>query len=142
MKACFFDLKVLRAPEHVTVKPRAPARVRCSRSELEKVFSLWDHGKSFLIIPASESELMYRCGLYAVSKDLFHHRQILNPVPEKSRSWTVNDSTKRLAHASLLCSAWLRPDERWVISGVSQLHRLGAPCTKEPYTWVFQEIKF
>ena len=68
------------------------------------------------MIPADESEFIYRCGLFTVAEDFKFDRQILNPAPENSRGWAPNDSTKRLAHASLLCSARLKDSERWIIS--------------------------
>ena len=117
LRAGFLQPDLLRLPKSRQKKIRAPARVRCSRQELKKIFGIWDRVKSFLIMPASMSLYFYRCGLFAVSEDFLYDRQILNPVPENSRTWAPNESTKKLAHASLLCNAWLQAGKKWILSG-------------------------
>ena len=83
-------------------------------------------GQEFpFLIPTDRGDFLYRYGLFAVSADFQFDSQILNPVPENSRSWAPNDSTNRLPHASLLCSAWLKDSERWILSGtdLSNMYR-------------------
>ena len=116
LRAGFIDPGQLRLPKHARKPVKNPARVRCDKTELKNIFHLWDRVDSFMLMPAEQSEYRYCCGLFAVSKDFAYDRQILNPVPENSRSWAPNETTKSLAHASLLCAAWLKIDQRWIIS--------------------------
>ena len=42
-------------------------------------------------------------------------RQILNPIPENSRCFSISDSTLSLAHACLLGQVYIRPDQDLII---------------------------
>ena len=91
------------------------ARVMCDREQLLKLFKKWDDHHCLALLPASESEYKYRCGLFAVYKSQEKDRQILNPIPENSRSMTMNASTLTLAHGSLLTGVYLSPEDDLVI---------------------------
>ncbi len=43
------------------------------------------------------------CGLFAVPNSFEFDRQIINPIPENSRSMTVSDNTKSLGRSRLSC---------------------------------------
>ena len=115
LKSGFLNPAHLRAPKEDWPKVR-PARVMCSRDRLLALFKKWDNVGSFSIIPVSESEVKYRCGLFAVYKNEEKDRQILNPIPENGRAIPVNGSTTSLAHGTLLCGLYLPPHEELVIS--------------------------
>ena len=115
LKSGFLNPAHLRAPKEDWPKVR-PARVMCSRDRLLALFKKWDNVGSFSIIPVSESEVKYRCGLLAVYKNEEKDRQILNPIPENGRTIPVNESATSLAHGTLLCGLYLPPHEELVIS--------------------------
>ena len=95
-------------------KPRL-ARVQATKEHQLELYRKWDAVDSLFLLPASASEFRYRCGLFAVYKDDKVDRQILNPIPENSRSFSVADSTLSLAHACLLCQLYLPAEENLVI---------------------------
>ena len=107
LRAGFIEPKHLLLPEDQWKRERV-TKVRCSKQEQLAIFKRWDDVNSLVLLPAHLSEYIYRCGLFAVYKSEVRDRQILNPVPENSRHWNINDATKSLAHACLLCSMWLR----------------------------------
>ena len=45
-----------------------------------------------------------------------HDRQILNPIPENSRSYSVSEATFSLAHSCLLCGIYIPPNQNLVIN--------------------------
>lgn len=114
LKAGFMNPVHIRTPEHQWPSPKR-ARVMCDRENLLKLFKKWDDCHCLALIPAAESELRYRCGLFAVYKSEDKDRQILNPIPENGRSMTMNASTLTLAHGGLLTGLYLSPDDDLVI---------------------------
>lgn len=114
LKAGFLNPVHLRLPKADWPRTRH-ARVMCSRTKLLELFKKWDSVNCLQLIPVSNSERKYRCGLFAVYKNEVKDRQILNPVPENSRTMPLNDSTTSLAHGNLLCGVFLEPDQQLVI---------------------------
>ena len=92
------------------------ARVQGSRDVQRALYKKWDQVHSLHLIPASDSERPFRCGLFSVYKNDRVDRQILNPLPENSRSFTVSDATLSLAHSSLLCQLYIPPGKNFVIN--------------------------
>ena len=106
LKAGFMNPVHLQTPkQHWPSTKRA--RVMCDRENLLKLFKKWDDHQCLALIPAANSELRYRCGLFAVYKSQEKDRQILNPIPENGRSMVMNASTLTLAHGSLLTGIYL-----------------------------------
>ena len=115
LRAGFSDPSVFRRPSSVWDRPKR-ARVQASRSDQLELYRKWDDVDSLYLLRASESELKFRCGLFAVYKNDKFDRQILNPIPENGRSFSVSDATLSLAHASLLCQLYLPEGQNLVIS--------------------------
>lgn len=115
LKAGFLNPRHFRSPKEVWPSVR-PARVTCDREKLLQLFKKWDDVNSFRIIDASQSEAKYRCGLFAVYKNAERDRQILNPIPENSRTFGIADATHNLSHGTLLSNIELGPHEDLVIA--------------------------
>lgn len=115
LRAGFSDPSVFRRPSSDWDRPKR-ARVQASRSDQLELYRKWDEVDSLYLLRASESELKFRCGLFAVYKNDKFDRQILNPIPENGRSFSVSDATLSLAHASLLCQLYLPAGKNLVIS--------------------------
>lgn len=114
LKAGFLDPHHLRIPRETWPKVKH-ARVMCSRSDLVRLYRKWDNVGCLRLLEASASDSKYRCGLFAVYKSTEKDRQILNPIPENSRTLPLNNSTVTLAHGSLLCNLFLDEHEDLVI---------------------------
>jgi len=54
--------------------------------------------------------------LFSVYKSDTLDRQILNPIPENSRSYSVSEATFSLAHSCLLCGIYIPPSQNLVIN--------------------------
>ena len=116
LRAGLRDPRAFRKPRSEWVQPRL-AKVQASRaSQLELYYRKWASVHQLYLVPASESEYRYRCGLFAVYKNEQTERQILNPIPENSRSFSVFESTRTLAHSSLLCQLFIPRDQALVIN--------------------------
>ncbi|CAE7454060.1 SUF4 [Symbiodinium sp. CCMP2592] len=96
--------------------PTVRARVQTSRDQQLRLYKRWDDVRSLHLLPASHSEFKYRCGLFSVYKSATVDRQILNPIPENSRTFSVSDATFSLAHASLLTQVFIPQGKNLVIS--------------------------
>ena len=72
---------------------RAPRSEVPHRDKQLKLYRKWDAVQSLYLLPATESEVKYRCGLFSVYKSDTVDRQILNPIPENSRSFSLSDAT-------------------------------------------------
>lgn len=114
LKAGFMNPVHLRTPQQHWPSTKR-ARVMCDRENLLKLFKKWDAHHCLALIPAANSELRYRCGLFAVYKSQEKDRQNLNPIPENGRSMVMNASTLTLAHGSLLTGVYLAYDEDLVV---------------------------
>ena len=114
LKSAFYDPRVLLKPESQWPKTKL-ARVMASREEQFELFRRWDGVQSLHLLPAASSEARYRCGLFAVYKSDEVDRQILNPIPENARCFSISDSTLSLAHASLLGQIFIASDQNLVI---------------------------
>ena len=115
LKAGFADPGVFRGPANSWPRPRL-AKVQGSRAAQLALYRKWDSVGALFLLPADESEFRYRCGLFAVYKDECVDRQILNPIPENGRSFSISDATLGLAHASLLCNIYIPTSKNMVIS--------------------------
>ena len=115
LRAGLQDPRAFRAPSCQWVKPKL-TRVHCSRQKQLELFKKWDLVHSLHLIPASSSEFRYRCGLFSVFKNDTTDRQILNPIPENSRCFSVSDATHTLAHSSLLCQLYIPEGSALVIN--------------------------
>lgn len=114
LKAGFMDPRHLRIPQTQWPKVRH-ARVMCSRDNLFRLYRKWGSVNCLKLLDSSSSEAKYRRGLFVVYKNLEKDRQILNPIPENSRTLALNDSTVTLAHGSLLCHLFLEDSEDLVM---------------------------
>lgn len=114
LKAGFLDPRHLHTPQQDWPSVRH-ARVMCAREQLLRLFKRWDQVSCLRLLDSKCSESKYRCGLFAVYKNAEKDRQILNPIPENSRSICMNTATTTLAHGSLLCSVFLDEDQDLII---------------------------
>ena len=96
--------------------PTQKARVQASRENQLRLYKKWDTVQSLYLLPADASEVKFRCGLFSVYKSDTVDRQILNPIPENARSYSLSDATLTLAHASLLTQVYVPADKNLVIS--------------------------
>ena len=114
-RAGFQNPSIFRRPSVDWGKPRL-ARVQSTPEKQRELFRKWDNVHSLYLLPAECSEHRYRCGLFSVFKNSETDRQILNPIPENSRSFSVSDATLSLAHSSLLCQLYVPEDRALVIN--------------------------
>ena len=114
IKAGFLNPKHFYLPKSLWPKDKL-ARVMCDKITLLELFRKWDDVHSLHLVEASSSEFRYRCGLFAVYKSAEKDRQILNPIPENNRSFSIAESTQQLSHGTLLCGLYLEPEEDLVI---------------------------
>ena len=115
LRAGFQNPSIFRRPSVDWGKPRL-ARVQSTPEKQRELFRKWDNVHSLYLLPAECSEHRYRCGLFSVFKNSETDRQILNPIPENSRSFSVSDATLSLAHSSLLCQLYVPEDRALVIN--------------------------
>ncbi|CAE7832501.1 SUF4 [Symbiodinium sp. CCMP2592] len=115
LRAGFSDPSVFQRPASDWDRPKW-ARVQASQADQLELYRKWDAVESLYLLRASESEVKFRCGLFAVYKNDKFDRQILNPIPENGRSFSVSDATLSLAHASLLCQLYLPAGKNLVIN--------------------------
>ena len=115
LKAGFMDPALLRIEEERWPKPRA-ARIQASRAGFLELLRKWDNVGSLHLLSEAESDFKYRSGVFAVFKNDRKDRQIINPVPENSRTFCPSEATKSLSHGSLLCGVHLRPDRNLCLS--------------------------
>ena len=140
------DPRVFRRPSSSWEKPKL-ARVQSSQTQLLELFRKWDSVDSLYLMPASDSEHRYRCGLFAVYKNDLIERQILNPIPENSRSDSVSEATLSLAHASLLSQVFIPPGSSLVINSddlkdfYHALIRSRAPAPTAGMQFFFRELQ-
>ena len=115
LRAGFRNPTVFRRPADDWEKPRL-ARVQSTREKQRELFLKWDQVHCLHLLPAELSEHRYRCGLFSVFKNSDTDRQILNPIPENSRCFSVSDATFSLAHSSLLCQLYTPIDQALIIN--------------------------
>ncbi|CAE7560174.1 SUF4 [Symbiodinium sp. CCMP2592] len=115
LRAGFSDPSVFQRPASDWDRPKW-ARVQASQADQLELYRKWDAVESLYLLRASESEVKFRCGFFAVYKNDKFDRQILNPIPENGRSFSVSDATLSLAHASLLCQLYLPAGKSLVIN--------------------------
>ena len=106
LRAGLRDPRAFRKAEVDWAKPRV-ARVQACRNDQFELYRKWDGVDSLYLLPAEQSEYRYRCGLFAVYKGEQLDCQILNPIPENSRSFSISEATLSLAHSSLLCQLYI-----------------------------------
>ena len=115
LRAGFSDPSVFLRPASDWDRPKR-ARIQASRADQLELYRKWDEVESLYLLRASESEAKFRCGLFAVYQNDKFDRQILNPIPENGRAFSVSDATLILAHASLLCQLYLLEGKNLVIN--------------------------
>ena len=114
-RAGFSDPRIFR--RHGDDWPRTKvALVQAPVDKQLQLYKKWDDVENLYLLPASSSEYRYRCGLFSVYKSDTHDRQILNPIPENSRSYSVSEATFSLAHSCLLCGIYIPPNQNLVIN--------------------------
>ena len=114
LKSGYLDPAAFRKPEEEWPRVKL-AKVQASRDDQLALYKKWDLVHSLYLLPAESSEVRYRCGLFSVYKDEHVDRQILNPVPENSRCYTVSDATLHLAHSALVCHIYIPKGKNLVI---------------------------
>ena len=75
LKSGFMNPKCFRSPKETWPRVKQ-ARVMCSRERLLALFKKWDSVDSLYLLPATQSEQKYRCGLFTVYKNEEKDRQI------------------------------------------------------------------
>ena len=115
LRAGLQDPRAFRLPSCQWPRPKL-ARVHCNRQKQLELFRKWDNVHCLHLIRASDSEYRFRCGLFAVYKSEAVDRQMLNPIPENSRSFSVSEATHTLAHSSLLCQLYIPRNQALTIS--------------------------
>ena len=106
LRAGLRDPRAFRKADVDWDKPRV-ARVQACREKQLELYRKWDSVDGLYLLSAEQSEYRYRCGLFAVYKNEEVDCQILNPIPENSRSFSVSEATLNLAHSSLLCQLYI-----------------------------------
>ena len=91
---------ILKPPEELP----APIHVKgtATRSELLKVFSLWDGLGRLFVCRSDEVSVEDRCELFAVAKDADKDRQILHRKRRNLREYHVAGASRDLPHGVLL----------------------------------------
>ncbi|CAE7945305.1 Abhd17b, partial [Symbiodinium sp. KB8] len=115
LRAGLQDPRAFRLPSCQWPRPKL-ARVHCNRQKQLELFRKWDGVHCLHLIRASDSEYRFRCGLFAVYKSEAVDRQIGNPTPENSRSFSVSEAAHTLAHSSLLCQLYIPRNQALTIS--------------------------
>lgn len=115
LRAGFRDPRIFRRHEDEWPRPKV-ARVQAPLDKQLQLYKKWDDVECLYLVPASSSEYRYRCGLFSVYKSDTLDRQILNPIPENSRSYSVSEATFSLAHSCLLCGIYIPPSQNLVIN--------------------------
>ncbi|OLP97449.1 hypothetical protein AK812_SmicGene20236 [Symbiodinium microadriaticum] len=90
LRAGFRDPRIFRRHEDEWPRPKV-ARVQAPLDKQLQLYKKWDDVECLHLIPASSSEYRYRCGLFSVYKSDTLDRQILNPIPENSPSYSVSE---------------------------------------------------
>ena len=91
---------ILKPPEELP--PPIHVKGTATRSELLKVFSLWDNLGRLYVCKSSQVSVEDRCELFAVAKDSDKDRQILHRKRRNLREFHVAGASRDLPHGVLL----------------------------------------